>query len=262
MGGERASSGLGTPAHSPVGPASNHTATSAAKPDAESHTEDPVSVALDDNKRNTPKPEEPIGGRAASNRTATSAAADTSGRNSERRKHASTLQSEASELNRNGLKPWTGGAKWPVDSELLAKMLEAQELSKMKDSPTINKLSKRMAKRGVKNMMAWEERRQQKIKQLQAQKEQIESRSNGTPKVSKGSEKRLKRRALGQQDKASQGGNGKRREAPQVRLYEQAEIIKKGKNIVTIKGELYNNEGKLASTLIHSAMIVESDFKM
>ena len=41
-----------------------------------------------------------------------------------------------------------------------------------------------------------------------------------------------------------------------------AEIIKKGKNIVTIKGELYNNEGKLASTLIHSAMIMESDFKM
>jgi len=42
----------------------------------------------------------------------------------------------------------------------------------------------------------------------------------------------------------------------------KAEIIKKGKNIVTIKGELYNNEGKLASTLIHSAMIMESDFKM
>ena len=42
----------------------------------------------------------------------------------------------------------------------------------------------------------------------------------------------------------------------------KAEIIKKGKNIVTIKGELYNNKGKLASTLIHSAMIMESDFKM
>ena len=42
----------------------------------------------------------------------------------------------------------------------------------------------------------------------------------------------------------------------------KAEIIKKGKNIVTIKGELYNNEGKLASTLIHSAMIMESDFKI
>ena len=41
-----------------------------------------------------------------------------------------------------------------------------------------------------------------------------------------------------------------------------AEIIKKGKNIVTIKGELYNTEGKLSSTLIHSAMIMKSDFNM
>ena len=46
------------------------------------------------------------------------------------------------------------------------------------------------------------------------------------------------------------------------KVFATAEIIKKGKNIVTIKGELYNNEGKLASTLIHSAMIMESDFKM
>ena len=41
-----------------------------------------------------------------------------------------------------------------------------------------------------------------------------------------------------------------------------AEIIKKGKNIVTIKGELYNTEGKLSSTLIHSAMIMKSEFNM
>ena len=41
-----------------------------------------------------------------------------------------------------------------------------------------------------------------------------------------------------------------------------AEIMKKGKNIVTIKGELYNKDGKLSATLIHSAMVMQSDFKM
>ena len=42
----------------------------------------------------------------------------------------------------------------------------------------------------------------------------------------------------------------------------KAEIMKKGTNIVTIKGELYNTEGKLSSTLIHSSMIMKSDFNM
>ena len=41
-----------------------------------------------------------------------------------------------------------------------------------------------------------------------------------------------------------------------------AEIIKKGKNIVTIKGELYNTEEKLSATLLHTAMIMDSNFKM
>lgn len=36
-----------------------------------------------------------------------------------------------------------------------------------------------------------------------------------------------------------------------------AEIIKKGKNIVTMKGELFNLEGKLVATLIHTALIME-----
>jgi uncharacterized protein (TIGR00369 family) len=35
-----------------------------------------------------------------------------------------------------------------------------------------------------------------------------------------------------------------------------AELIKKGKNIATIKGELYNLDEKLATTLIHSAVLV------
>jgi len=42
-----------------------------------------------------------------------------------------------------------------------------------------------------------------------------------------------------------------------------AEIIKLGKKIVSIKGELYTEEGKLATTLIHSAVLVKgvSNFK-
>ena len=36
-----------------------------------------------------------------------------------------------------------------------------------------------------------------------------------------------------------------------------AEIIKKGKNIVTMRGELYNPDGKLVATLIHTALIME-----
>ena len=41
-----------------------------------------------------------------------------------------------------------------------------------------------------------------------------------------------------------------------------AEIIKKGKNIATVKGELFNLEGKLAASLLHTAMIMRSNFKM
>ena len=36
-----------------------------------------------------------------------------------------------------------------------------------------------------------------------------------------------------------------------------AKIIKKGKKIVTMKGELYNLDGKLVATLIHTALIME-----
>ena len=38
-----------------------------------------------------------------------------------------------------------------------------------------------------------------------------------------------------------------------------AEIIKKGKTIATIKGEAFSNDGKLAATLIHSAVIMKSE---
>ena len=41
-----------------------------------------------------------------------------------------------------------------------------------------------------------------------------------------------------------------------------AEIIKKGKNIATIKGELYNQEEKLATTLMHTVVLIKSDFKL
>ena len=32
-------------------------------------------------------------------------------------------------------------------------------------------------------------------------------------------------------------------------------------SIATVKGELYNNQGKLAATLLHTADIMKSDFK-
>jgi uncharacterized protein (TIGR00369 family) len=41
-----------------------------------------------------------------------------------------------------------------------------------------------------------------------------------------------------------------------------AEIVKKGKNIATIKGELYNADGKLAATLMHTVLLMKSDFKV
>ena len=37
-----------------------------------------------------------------------------------------------------------------------------------------------------------------------------------------------------------------------------AEILKTGKQIATIKGELYNLEGKLAATLMHTAVLINS----
>ena len=37
-----------------------------------------------------------------------------------------------------------------------------------------------------------------------------------------------------------------------------AEIIKKGKKIVSLKGELHSKEGKLATTLIHTAVLVKA----
>ena len=41
-----------------------------------------------------------------------------------------------------------------------------------------------------------------------------------------------------------------------------AEIIKRGKNITTIKGELYDLNGKLATTLMHTVFLIKSDFDL
>ena len=41
-----------------------------------------------------------------------------------------------------------------------------------------------------------------------------------------------------------------------------AETMKKGKNIATVKGELFNTDGKLVATLLHTAVIMKSNFKM
>ena len=40
-----------------------------------------------------------------------------------------------------------------------------------------------------------------------------------------------------------------------------AQVIKKGKNIATVKGELYNSEGEIAATLLHTAVIMKSKWK-
>tara|TARA_A100000164_G_scaffold293065_1_gene266729 strand:+ start:137 stop:568 length:432 start_codon:yes stop_codon:yes gene_type:complete len=39
-----------------------------------------------------------------------------------------------------------------------------------------------------------------------------------------------------------------------------AKVIKVGKQIATIKGELFDQNGKLAATLIHSAVLIKSSF--
>ncbi|MAU62847.1 MAG: hypothetical protein CMC38_00640 [Flavobacteriaceae bacterium] len=41
-----------------------------------------------------------------------------------------------------------------------------------------------------------------------------------------------------------------------------AEVIKKGKNIATIKGELYNSDGKLATTLMHTVVLIKSEYTL
>tara|TARA_B100001029_G_scaffold171796_1_gene168927 strand:- start:303 stop:725 length:423 start_codon:yes stop_codon:yes gene_type:complete len=40
-----------------------------------------------------------------------------------------------------------------------------------------------------------------------------------------------------------------------------AQLIKKGKKIATVKGELFNSDGKIAATLLHTAVIMESNFR-
>jgi len=40
-----------------------------------------------------------------------------------------------------------------------------------------------------------------------------------------------------------------------------ARLIKKGKKIATIKGELFNSDGEIAATLLHTAVIMESSYR-
>ena len=40
------------------------------------------------------------------------------------------------------------------------------------------------------------------------------------------------------------------------------EKISKGKNIATIKGEIYNQSGKIAATLIHNAFLISTKLKL
>ena len=41
-----------------------------------------------------------------------------------------------------------------------------------------------------------------------------------------------------------------------------AELIKRGKSITTVKGELYDLNGKLATTLMHTVFIIKSNFEL
>jgi len=45
------------------------------------------------------------------------------------------------------------------------------------------------------------------------------------------------------------------------KVFATAVIIKKGKNIATIKGELFNSDGKLAATLMHTVVLTKADFQ-
>jgi len=45
------------------------------------------------------------------------------------------------------------------------------------------------------------------------------------------------------------------------KVFAIATIIKKGKNIATIKGELFNSNGKLAATLMHTVVLTKADFQ-
>ena len=42
----------------------------------------------------------------------------------------------------------------------------------------------------------------------------------------------------------------------------KAKLISKGKNIATIKGEIYNRTGKIAATLIHNAFLISTKLKL
>ena len=45
------------------------------------------------------------------------------------------------------------------------------------------------------------------------------------------------------------------------KVFATATIIKKGKNIATIKGELFNSNGNLAATLMHTVVLTKADFQ-
>ena len=42
----------------------------------------------------------------------------------------------------------------------------------------------------------------------------------------------------------------------------EATLISKGKNIATIRGEIYNRAGKIAATLIHNAFLISTKLKL
>ena len=83
----------------------------------------------------------------------------------------------------------------------LKEIIDQEKMKEMKNSPSINQASKKMAKRGVDKMMEWEKKRQAKLEKLKQEKIEREKSHVILPKASKKSEKILlkKKRQLKKQ---------------------------------------------------------------
>ena len=73
----------------------------------------------------------------------------------------------------------------------LKEIIDQEKMKEMKNSPSINQASKKMAKRGVDKMMEWEKKRQAKLEKLKQEKIEREKSHVILPKASKKSEKIL-----------------------------------------------------------------------
>ena len=75
--------------------------------------------------------------------------------------------------------------------ERLKQIIQQEKMKEMKSSPSINRSSQKLAKRGVNKMFEWEKRRQAKLKKLKQDKIEREKNEIVLPKASKKSKKIL-----------------------------------------------------------------------